>query len=399
MPSPGPLTGITVLDLTRVLSGPFCTMMLADMGARVIKVERPGDGDETRAWGPPFVAGESAYFLGTNRNKESIALDFKRPEGRQIVERLLDRADVVVENFRPGTLTRLGLDYTSLKDARPKLIHASISGFGQTGPRRNEAGYDAVVQAEGGLMSITGDADGPPFRVGVAIADLVAGMLAAHGIVLALFVRERTGRGQQVDIGMLDGVISILSYHASMHLTAGIRSGRVGNRHATIAPYDTFTAADGDFFLAVGNDDQFRRFCAAAGIAALSADARFATNPSRVAHHAELRQRLAPILCERSRGYWIETLTSAGVPCGSVRGVPEALADPQILAREMVQSVEHATAGLLKVVGVPIKLSETPGSVRTAPPTFGQHTETILRELEIGDDEIDRLRGERVIGV
>ena len=246
-------------------------------------------------------------------------------------------------------------------------------------------------------MSITGDADGPPFRVGVAIADLVAGMLAAHGIVLALYARERTGRGQQVDIGMLDGVISILSYHASIHLTTGIRSGRVGNRHATIAPYDTFTAADGDFFLAVGNDEQFRRFCASAGMA-LHEDARFATNPARVVHHVELRQRLSTVLCARPRAYWIEILTKAGVPCGAVRDVPEAFADPQLLAREMVQSVEHATAGLLKVVGVPIKLSETPGSVRTAPPTLGQHTTAILRELQISDDEIERLRGERVIG-
>jgi crotonobetainyl-CoA:carnitine CoA-transferase CaiB-like acyl-CoA transferase len=398
MPAAGPLNGLTVLDLTRVLSGPFCTLMLADMGARVIKVERPGDGDETRAWGPPFVGGESAYFLGTNRNKESIALDFKRPEGRRIIDRLLDRSDVVVENFRPGTLARLGLDYASLKDARPKLIYTSISGFGQTGPRRDEAGYDAVVQAEGGLMSITGDPDGPPFRVGVAIADLVAGMLAAHGIVLALYARERTGRGQQVDIGMLDGVISILSYHASMHLTSNIRSRRVGNRHATIAPYDTFAAADDEFFLAVGNDDQFRRFCAAAGIGSLHEDPRFATNPARVVHHAELRQRLSPVLCARPRAHWIEVLTKAGVPCGEVRDVPEALADPQVLAREMVQSVEHATAGLLQVVGVPIKLSETPGSVRTAPPTLGQHTDAILRELQISDDEIERLRGERVIG-
>src|SRR5262245_50968813 len=297
MPPSGPLSGVSVLDLTRVLSGPYCTMVLADMGARVIKVERPGDGDETRAWGPPFVAGESAYFLGTNRNKESIALDFKRPEGRRIIDRLLDQADVVVENFRPGTLARLGLDYASQKETRPKLIYASISGFGQTGPRRFEAGYDAVVQAEGGLMSITGDPDGPPFRVGVAIADLVAGMLAAQGIILALFARERTGRGQQVDIGMLDGVVSILSYHASMHLTAGIRSGRVGNRQATIAPYDTFAAADGEFVLAVGNDDQFRRFSTAAGISSLCEDARFATNPARVVHHDELRQRLAPIIC------------------------------------------------------------------------------------------------------
>jgi crotonobetainyl-CoA:carnitine CoA-transferase CaiB-like acyl-CoA transferase len=398
MPPHGPLAGVTVLDLTRVLSGPHCTMLLADMGARVIKVERPGDGDETRAWGPPFVGGESAYFLGTNRNKESIAVDFKHPEGRRIVDHLLDRSDVIVENFRPGTLARLGLDYASLKDARPKLIYASISGFGQTGPRRFEAGYDAAVQAEGGLMSITGDPDGPPFRVGVAIADLVAGMLAAHGVVLALYARERTGAGQLVDIGMLDGVVSILSYHASMHLTAGIRSGRVGNRHATIAPYDTFPTADGNFFLAVGNDDQFRRFCAATGLAPLCDDPRFATNPARVVHHVELRQRLLPVLQAHPRAYWLEILTEAGVPCGDVRGVPEALADRQILAREMVQSVEHATAGMLKVVGVPIKLSETPGSVRTAPPTLGQHTTSILRELAIPDDEIERLRGARVIG-
>ena len=307
MPPSGPLSGVFVLDLTRVLSGPYCTMLLADMGARVVKVERPGEGDETRAWGPPFVAGESAYFLGTNRNKESIALDFKRPEGRRIIHRLLDQADVVVENFRPGTLTRLGLDYAALKEARPKLIHASISGFGQTGPRRFEAGYDAVVQAEGGLMSITGDPDGPPFRVGVAIADLVAGMLTAHGIVLALYAREKTGRGQQVDIGMLDGVVSILSYHASMHLTANIRSRRVGNRHATIAPYDTFGAADGEFFLAVGNDDQFRRFCAAAGLAALPEDPKFANESSarREPHRAARAAlanlvRAAPCLLDRS---------------------------------------------------------------------------------------------------
>jgi formyl-CoA transferase/CoA:oxalate CoA-transferase len=397
MPPSGPLAGVTVLDLTRVLSGPYCTMLLADMGARVIKIERPGDGDETRAWGPPFARGESAYFLGINRNKESVTLDFKRPEGRRIVDRLLGTCDVFIENFRPGTLARAGLDYASLHSDYPKLVYASISGFGQTGPKRHQPGYDAVIQAEGGLMSVTGDPDGPPFRVGVAIADLVAGLLAAQGIVLALYARERTGRGQYVDISMLDGIVSVLSYHASMYLTTATKSGRLGNRHATIAPYDTFTAADGEFFLAVGNDDQFRRLCQAAGLASLCDEAAFATNPARVVHHAELRARLAPALRSRPRAYWIEVLTEAGVPSGAVRDVDEVLGDPQVLARDMVAAVEHATAGTLKVLGVPIKLSETPGSVRTAPPTLGQHTTAVLRELGIEDGDIAALRREKVI--
>ena len=397
MSPPGPLAGVTVLDLTRVLSGPYCTMLLADMGARVIKVERPGDGDETRAWGPPFAGGESAYFLGINRNKESVTLDFKHPDGRRIIDALLDKSDVLVENFRPGTLARLGLDYDSLRSGRPRLIYASISGFGQTGPRRHQPGYDAVIQAEGGLMSVTGDADGPPFRVGVAIADLVAGLLAVQGIVLALYARDRTGRGQYVDVSMLDGVVSLLSYHASMYLTTATRSGRLGNRHATIAPYDTFTAADGEFFLAVGNDEQFQRLCAAAGLPTLGDEPGFARNPDRVVNHAELRRRLTPAFGARPRAYWIDVLTKAGVPCGGVRDVPEVLSDPQVLARDMVEAVEHATLGPLKVLGVPVKLSETPGSVRTAPPTLGQHTAAVLSELGLGETEIARLRGQQVI--
>ena len=388
----GPLAGLTVLDLTRVLSGPYCTMLLADMGARVIKIEQPGRGDETRAWGPPFVAGESAYFLSINRNKESVTLDFKQPGGRAALGRVLDRADVLVENFRPGTLDRLGLGYDAIKATHPRLVYASISGFGQTGPRRHQAGYDAVMQAEGGLMSVTGAADGPAFRVGVAIADLVAGLLAAQGIVLALYSRDRTGRGQHVDVGMLDGVVSLLTYHASMHLTTATMSQRVGNRHATIAPYDTFSAADGEIFLAVGNDDQFRRFCDVTGLQTLLAEERFATNPARVVHHRELRERLVPVLREQSRAHWNDVFGRAGVPCGAVRDVPDALSDPQLAARHMIEAVEHAAAGTLRVLGVPIKLSETPGSVRTAPPTLGQHTLQVLGEFGMSAGDIDDLR-------
>jgi len=393
----GPLAGLTVLDLTRVLSGPYCTMLLGDMGARVIKVEQPGRGDDTRAWGPPFVGGESAYFLSINRNKESVTLDFKQPEGRDLLDRLIGQADVLVENFRPGTLARLGLDYTSLEARHPRLVYCSISGFGQDGPRWSHPGYDAVIQAEGGLMSVTGGAGGPPYRVGVAIADLVAGLLAAQGVALALFARERSGRGQYVDISMLDGVLSLLSYHASIFLTTGATSGRVGNRHATIAPYETFMASDGELFLAVGNDEQFRRFCAAAGLQDLVDDARFSTNPERVKHADALRTRITPILGQRRREQWLEVLTAAGVPCGAVRDVGEALSDPQVLARRMIEAVEHAALGTVKVLGVPIKMSATPGSVRDAPPLLGQHTRSVLAELGIRPDTIDDLSRRRVI--
>ena len=393
----GPLNGVTVVDLTRVLSGPYCTMLLGDMGARVIKVEQPGRGDDTRAWGPPFVKGESAYFLGTNRNKESVTLDFKEPRGRRILEQLIERADMLVENFRPGTMARAGLDYETLHARFPRLIYASISGFGQTGPRRNQPGYDAVIQAEGGLMSITGAVDGPPFRLGVAISDMVAGLLAAQGIVLALYVRDRTGHGQYVDISMLDGVVSLLTYHASMHLNANTRSQRVGNGHATIAPYDTFMAADGDFFLAVGNDEQFRRFCAAADVPDLVADPRFATNPSRVEHRQALTARLNLVLRARPRADWIALLTESGVPCGDVREVADALADSQLVARSMIESVDHVTIGQMKVLGVPIKLSDTPGSVRSAPPTLGQHTTAVLTEIGLSPSDIDTLRHDKVV--
>ena len=397
MTSSGPLAGITVLDLTRVLSGPYCTMLLGDMGARVIKIEQPGRGDDTRAWGPPFVGGESTYFLSINRNKESVTLDFKTSRGREILDQLVGRADVVVENFRPGTLQRIGLDYESLRKTHPRLVYCSISGFGQNGPRASQPGYDAVMQAEGGLMSVTGEAGGPPFRMGVAIADLTAGLLATQGIALALFARERTGAGQCVDVALFDAVVSLLSYQASAHLNAAFTPSRMGNRHPQIAPYDVFSASDGDFFLAVGNDEQFARLCTVAGLEPLARDERFATNPARVTNYPQLRDRLAVALRDRTRAAWIAVLTAAGVPCGAVREIPEVLEDPQVSAREMIAAVEHATAGAVKVLGVPLKLSGTPGSVRSGPPALGQHTDRVLTELGWDASDIAALRNSKTI--
>ena len=393
-----PLGGLTVLDFTRVLSGPYCTMLLADMGARVIKLEQPGRGDDTRGWGPPFVNGESAYFLSINRNKESLTLDLKQPSARPILGSLLARADVVVENFRPGTMERLGLSYQALAGKYPRLIYCSISGFGQTGPRRAEPGYDAVMQGEAGLMSITGDAAGPPYRLGVAIADIVSGMFGAQGITLALLARARTGRGQHVDIGMLDATAALLTYQAGIFFATGTTPGRMGNRHPTIVPYETFHASDGDFVVAVGNDSQFRTFCSIIGAEGLVTDERFATNRGRVVHYNELRPLLVERLHSRTRQEWVRELKAAGVPCGSVRDVAEVLSDPHLDARGMIETVDHVTAGAIRLLGVPIKLSHTPGSVRVAPPALGQHTDRILEEdCGLSAAQIESLRAAKTI--
>jgi crotonobetainyl-CoA:carnitine CoA-transferase CaiB-like acyl-CoA transferase len=391
----GPLTGTTVLDLTRVLSGPYCTMMLADLGARVIKIEQPRGGDDTRHWGPPFLGTESAYFLSINRNKESVTLDFKHARGRALLDQLIARSDVVVENFRPGTLGRLGLDYATLAPKYPRLVYCSVSGYGHTGPRSQEPGYDAVLQGEGGLMSLTGAPDVPPVRVGVAVADIVTGIFACQGISAALYARERTGRGQQVDIAMLDTVVAMLTYQAGIYFATGQPPQRMGNRHPTIVPYETFTASDGEFVLAVGTDEQWRKFCE---VAALDAGDRFATNRERVTGYAELRPLIAARVRTQKRSYWIERLGQAGVPCGSVRDLHEVFTDPQIAARTMVVPMSHPTAGDIRVLGSPLKLSDTPATQRTPPPTLGQHTDGVLQgDLGLTRDAIDELRAGGVI--
>ena len=402
-----PLDGLLVLDFSRVLAGPYCTMELGDLGARVIKIEQPGKGDDTRAWGPPFVGRESAYFLSVNRNKESLALDLKHPRARPIVEALLARADVLVENFRPGTMERLGFGYADIAARHPQIVYCSISGFGQTGPRRAEAGYDAMMQAEGGLMSITGAAGGPPFRLGVAIGDIATGMFAVQGILAALYARERAttqgpgqaGRGQHVDIAMLDAVTALLTYQAAIAFSTGETPTRMGNRHPSIAPYDTFTAADGDFVLAVGNDEQFHRLSQVLGRPELAADPRFVSNAERVRNGDALRAALSPLLAAWTRSDLVRALTAAGVPSGAVRTVTEALADPQLAAREMIVPLEHLTAGPIRVLGTPLKLSATPASVRTPPPALGQHTTSILAgDVGLDESQIESLRRTGAIG-
>jgi crotonobetainyl-CoA:carnitine CoA-transferase CaiB-like acyl-CoA transferase len=382
-----PLSGLTIVDLTRVLSGPYCTMLAADMGARVIKIEHPLRGDDTRAWGPPFIAGQSAYFLSVNRNKESVALDFKQPEGRAVLDALIARADVLVENFRPGTLDAIGLGYRDLAPRHPALIYVSISGFGQTGPRRDEPGYDAVIQAEGGLMSVTGTPDRPPVRLGVAIADLAAGMFAFQGLLLALLAKGRTGRGQLVDVALLDSVAALLTYQASRYFIAGEVPTRSGNRHASIAPYDTFDTASGVLVLAIGTDEQWQRFCAIADLPRLGADERFHTNAQRVEHYAALHEHLAGVFRVRTLDAWVTLLRGAGVPCGGVRSIDEVLADPQLAARAMIEAIDHPTAGTLRQLGVPIKLSVTPGTIHRPPPLLGEHTASVL-SADLGMDAV-----------
>lgn len=384
----GALSGIRVLDLSRVLAGPTAGQILADLGADVIKIERPGSGDDTRQWGPPWLTdadgndtGESAYYLGANRGKRSAAIDLAAEDGASIVRELATHADVVLENFRVGGLARYGLDYATLVARQPGLIYCSITGFGQTGPYAERPGYDSMIQAMGGLMSITGSADGEPQKVGVAIADIMSGLYATIAVLAALHHREQTGSGQHIDLALLDVQVAGLANQAMNYLVGGRVPGRLGNAHPNIVPYQTFAATDGYFMVAVGNDGQFRRLCHELGLDELAADERFATNAARVNHRDILVARLAGAFALGTRGDWLQRLEAAGVPCGPVNSIDEVFADRQVRARGMVAQAEHPLAGRVPLVASPLQFSQTPVTEPAAPPTLGQHTDEVLEEI------------------
>jgi crotonobetainyl-CoA:carnitine CoA-transferase CaiB-like acyl-CoA transferase len=405
----GPLSHIRVLDLSRVLAGPWAAQTLADLGADVLKVERPGAGDDTRSWGPPWAAGpdgaptgESAYFLSANRGKRSVTIDFERPEGQDIVRRMAAVSDVVIENFKVGGLAKYGLDWPSLKAVNPRLVHCSITGFGQTGPYRNRAGYDFMIQGLGGLMSVTGQPDGTPgaepVKVGVAVTDLFTGLYSTIAILGALAHRDRTGEGQHVDMALLDVQVAVLANQASNYLVSGTPPGRMGNAHPNIVPYQAFATRDGHIILAVGNDGQFQRFCEAAGRADLAADPRFATNPARVRNRAILVPILADLIRGRDAADWLAALEAAGVPCGPINDLAAVFSDPQVIARGIRRDLPHPTAGTVPSVASPIRYEATPLVHDRAPPLLGADTDTILAEvLGIDTEERARLRSIGVI--
>lgn len=387
----GPLVGIRVLDLTRVLSGPFATMILADLGADVIKVEDPVRGDDTRHWGPPFVDTESAYFMSVNRNKRSLAIDLKSERGRDIVRSLAVDVDVVVENFRPGVAARLGLGYEDLREVNPGLIYASISGYGHHSSESDKPGYDPIMQARSGLMSITGEAHGGPARVGVASADISAGMWTAIGTLAALHHRTTTGQGQWIDLSLLDAQVSWLSNVAGAWFASGGVPARYGTGHPSIVPSEAFATSDGLLMLAAGNDAMWTRMARALGMDHLLEDPRFTTNPQRVAHREELQQELEQVLLTDTTQAWLERLDAAAVPAAPVNSIGDALSDPLLRERDMIVELPHETVGTVRSVGSPIRLSETPPSMRSAPPLLGQHTRAVLAEIGLDAAQIQDL--------
>jgi crotonobetainyl-CoA:carnitine CoA-transferase CaiB-like acyl-CoA transferase len=391
------LTGLRVIDFTRALAGPYCTMLLADMGAEVIKIELPGPGDDSRSWGPPFVGSQSAFYLSINRNKKSIALDLKQAPARDIALRLISTADIVVEGNRPGVMKRLGLDYASVRPQNPGLIYCSISAFGQTGPYAEKAGYDQVMQGYGGIMGLTGEPGGRPMKVGVSITDLTTGMFAVIGIVTALYHRQRTGSGQYIDTSMLDGQVSWLTYQAQRYWANGEIPARSGAGHGLIVPYQAIETADGFINIAVGNENLWRVFTGIMGLEHLTDDPRFSVNPARVKNRAALLAVLEPVMKAKPSAHWIELFDKAGIPCGPIYTVDQVVSDPQVLARDMVTQVTHSDYGTISMLGFPIKFSETPGRIPSAPPTMGEHTDEVLRCLGMSDDELRYLREKKII--
>jgi len=389
----GPLSGTRVIDLTRALAGPYCTLLLGDMGADVIKVELPGWGDETRQWGPPFIAGESSYFLSVNRNKRSITLDLKSSNGLEALRRLVSSADVLVENFRPGTMNRLGLGNERARQLNPSLIFCSVSGFGQTGPRARQPAYDAILQGMGGVQDLSGEADGGPTRVGVPIGDIAAGMFAAYAVSSALYWRERDPqrRGQLIDTSMLGGQVALLTYQAGRYFATQTAPKRIGNRHASIAPYEMFRASDGYVNVAAANEPMWQRFCRALDLAGLLADARFATNPARVTNREALSSAIEARLALLTVAEVIDRLERAEVPVGPVYNLAQVFADPQSEHLGMAMPTPHPKVPDLRTTGFPYRLSETPPEVRCPPPLLGEHTAEVLREVGYTDAEIEAL--------
>lgn len=395
----GLLNGVRIIDLTRVLAGPYCTMMLGDLGADVIKLEMPGSGDDTRSWGPPFAeGGESAYFISANRNKRSATLNLKSEKGQALLKELIKKGDVLIDNFRTGTLARWGLDYDALQQIRPGLIYCTITGYGYTGPYKDRPGYDFMVQAMGGFMSVTGPVDGEPTRSGIALADLGAGIFASNAILAALFARERTGQGQRIDISLLDAQVALMSYVASNYLISGDLPGRFGNGHPNIVPYQTFKARDQHFAFAAGNDGQWAKLCRAVNRPEWIEDEQYATNAARLANREQVAAMLNELFGSRDAEDWMEMCEEIGIPAAPINNLKQLFADPQVQARNLRIEAPHPTAGTISMVASPLNVPTSPTHVRFPPPLLGQHTDEVLKTiLNYDDEQIVELRAAGVI--
>lgn len=392
-----PLDDLFVVDLSRILSGPVCTMLLADMGAEVIKIEPPPLGDDSRQWGPPFIGGISTYFLSINRNKRSVGLNLKTEDGSRVLWKLIERADVVIENFRPGVLEKLGFGYHAISKVNERAVYCSISGFGQTGPYSDRPGYDVIAQGESGMMDLTGYPDGPPAKLGASLADVVAGLYAFQGVLLALLARQKTGKGQQVDVSLLDSMVSTLTYQALIYLTTGRSPQRLGTRHPSIVPYECFKAQDGFVNIAVTNQKQWLNFCQVLGFREIAVDPRFETMKARLANYDTLKPMIDRALSAMTRTEVMARMSDVGIPSGPINTVGEILEDPQIHAREMVVALTHPEYGPLRLLGIPIKLSDTPGTVEMAPPRFGEHNREVLFKLGYSEADVARFAESGVI--